>query len=110
MEGGQNSSSTTVEIFGNVYRIQGDADPAYIQELSKYLDTQMREIAKNSSTISLPQVAILAAMNIADELYKTKNDNSEKHSAIKEKAARMIRLIEDKLKSSQDEDHSYEQG
>lgn len=108
MEEGQKARSTTVEIFGNVYRIKGDADPEYIQKLSKYLDAQMREVAKGSPTISLPQVAILAAMNIADELYKARSDNSKKYSDIEEKATRMIKLIDDELGKVQGAGFSYE--
>ena len=108
MEGVDSVRSTTVEIFGNVYRIKGDAKPEYIEELSKYLDIQMREIAKGSSTISLPQVAILAAMNIADELHKIKTDSNKNYSDIKEKTTRMIKLIDEELESSQAAGYSYE--
>ncbi|HEY5038377.1 MAG TPA: cell division protein ZapA, partial [bacterium] len=69
--------SVTVTIYGNEYTLKGEADPNYITELAKFVDGRMTEIGKKSSAPAA-KVAILASMNIADELHrleKAKADN-----------------------------------
>jgi cell division protein ZapA len=69
--------SVTVNIYGNEYTMKGEADPLYISDLAKFVDAKMTEIGKKSSAPAA-KVAILASMNIADELHrleKTKADN-----------------------------------
>src|SRR5277367_6176594 len=69
--------SVTVTIYGNEYTLKGEADPQYISELAKFVDARMSEIGKKSSAPAA-KVAILASMNIADELHrleKAKSDN-----------------------------------
>jgi cell division protein ZapA (FtsZ GTPase activity inhibitor) len=69
--------SVTVQIYGNEYTLKGEADPHYIAELAKFVDAKMAEIGHKSSAPAA-KVAILAAMNIADEyqrLEKAKIEN-----------------------------------
>ena len=66
----QKPSGIRVNIFGTEYPIRGDADPTYIKEVAEYVDRKMKEIAKNAPIHSSMKVAILAALNVADELFK----------------------------------------
>ncbi|MBI5806193.1 MAG: cell division protein ZapA [bacterium] len=59
-----------VEIFGTEYRIKGDANGDYIKQVAGLVDERMRQIAEASMTGSVAKIAILAAVNIADELLK----------------------------------------
>ena len=59
-----------VEIFGTEYRIKGDANADYIRQVAALVDERMRQIADASMTGSVAKIAILAAVNIADELLK----------------------------------------
>lgn len=59
-----------VEIFGTEYRIKGDANGDYIKQVAGLVDERMRQIADASVTGSVAKIAILAAVNIADELLK----------------------------------------
>lgn len=63
-------AKTTLEIFGNRYVIQGEADPNYIRNLGEYVDAKMREISAHATNITTTRVAVMAALNIADELFK----------------------------------------
>ena len=63
-------NSVRVEIFGSEYRIRGDADPESIQEIAHYVDSKMREVSTETSLSSSLKVAILAALNIAGELFR----------------------------------------
>jgi cell division protein ZapA len=59
-----------VEIFGTEYRIKGDANGDYIKQVAGLVDERMRQIAEASMTGAVAKIAILAAVNIADELLK----------------------------------------
>lgn len=62
--------SVRVTIFGHEYTIRGEADPDYIRELANYVDEKMKEIERNTS-LNLPlKVSILAAINLADEIFR----------------------------------------
>jgi cell division protein ZapA len=68
--------SVTVNIYGNEYTLKGEADPQYIADLAKFVDTKMAEIGKKSSAPAA-KVAILASMNIADELHRLEKAKAE---------------------------------
>lgn len=59
-----------VSIYGREYSIRGDADPGYIREIAHYLDMKMRQMTDNTTVPSTSKVAILAALNITDELFQ----------------------------------------
>ena len=80
-----------VEIFGNTYTIRGDEEPKYIQQLAQYVDEQMRQITEKTTTVSTGKVAILVALNIADELFKTKQLVSKRISSL-------VKIIDKELK------------
>jgi len=57
-----------VEIYDQVYNLRGvDAD--YIMHLAEFVDTKMRNVAEQTSTIDSLRLAVLAALNIADEYH-----------------------------------------
>lgn len=63
----QSSHLVQVEIYGQSYNLRGEGDTAYLQELAVYVDRRMREVAEATATVDSLKVAILAALNIADE-------------------------------------------
>ena len=64
------SSLVPVLIMGQTYKVRAEEDVAYIEELARFVDTKMRSIADATGTAESLKVAILAALNIADELFK----------------------------------------
>ena len=72
-----NDNLARVSIFGHEYTVKAPADSTYIKDLAEYVDTKMREVQEGMPDIqSTERIAILAAMNISDELF-TNNKNSE---------------------------------
>ncbi|NLT94936.1 MAG: cell division protein ZapA [Clostridia bacterium] len=63
-----------VEIYGDKYVVKGDADDKHILQIADYVDIKMNMIAQRSPHLSAKQVAVLAALNIADELYRLQDD------------------------------------
>ncbi len=61
--------TTRVNIYGREYSIRGEGDPAYIAEIAHFLDMRMRQMTENVSMTSTAKVAILASLNITDELF-----------------------------------------
>lgn len=89
--------SISVEILGKEYRIRGGADEAYIREVARYVDARLREVSRGTSLQATDRVAILAAMNIADELFQLRRASSEEFSSIERRAQGLIRLLEENL-------------
>jgi cell division protein ZapA len=57
----------TVEIYDQLYHLSGQ-NPAHIRELAAYVDAKMRAVASHGTTADSLRVAVLAALNLADEL------------------------------------------
>lgn len=60
----------TVTIFGEEYALRGDAKPAYMERLAEMVDRRMHEIAKRQPRLGITRIAVLTAINLADELSK----------------------------------------
>jgi cell division protein ZapA len=61
------SSNLVVDIYDQIYHLRGP-DPKYLEQLSALVDAKMRAVAKQGTTVDSLRVAVLAALNIADEL------------------------------------------
>jgi cell division protein ZapA len=97
---GSMAGSTKVQIFGQVYSIQGDLDAAYVQRLAKYVDDKMHVIADATATVDTQKVAVLAALAIADELHSSQREIGEREEMLKEQAERCLTLVERALKQT----------
>jgi len=69
--------STGVEIFGQTYNVRGDGDPEYLMELARFVDTRMRDVAAQVATVDQMKIAILAALNIADEFSRYRKQRED---------------------------------
>ncbi len=65
------NASVRVEIFDQAYNLRG-SDPEYILKLAEYVDAKMRAVAEATNTIDTVRLAVLAALNIADEYHMLK--------------------------------------
>ena len=86
-----------VEIFGQEYKIKGVGDPHYIHRIAGYVDQKMREIAHSSGIMSQSRIAILAALNIADELHQERDERDTAQEELGRRAAALGELIEGKI-------------
>ena len=59
--------SVSVEIYDQIYHLRG-VDPMYIEHLADSVDEKMRAVSAHGGTVDSLRVAVLAALNIADEL------------------------------------------
>ena len=65
------NASVRVEIFDQAYNLRG-TNPEYILKLAEYVDSKMRAVAEATNTIDTVRLAVLAALNIADEYHLLK--------------------------------------
>jgi cell division protein ZapA len=80
------STNTQVEIFGEVYHVRGGDEGGHLQELADLVDRKMREVAERVKG-DTARIAILAALNLADELMQTQSRQEGERVEIKEKVA-----------------------
>ncbi len=63
----RDNGAVVVEIYDQVYQLRG-TDPAHIHRLAEAVDAKMRAVSAHGATVDSLRVAVLAALNIADEL------------------------------------------
>jgi cell division protein ZapA len=61
-----------IKVFGQTYTVKTDAEEDHIQEVARYVNEKMDEVLKKTRSVSTLNVAILTALNIADDLLKEK--------------------------------------
>jgi cell division protein ZapA len=83
------ATTTSVEIFGSVYQVRGRDDTGYLQTLADLVDRKMREVAQHASTADTARIAILAALNLADELFRIQSRQEGERVEIREKVAEL---------------------
>jgi cell division protein ZapA len=87
-------TSVTVNIYGHEYTLKGEADSEYVQKVARFVDRKMREVAENSTLASTTKVAILAAINIADELFRERQKRHEALAMLDERTGQIAQLLE----------------
>jgi len=92
--------SVRVEIYDQSYHIKGDLEEKYVQELAGFVDQRMRDVAEATRTVDTLRVAVLAALNIADELHALRGRQAEVEGALRERTDRCLSLVEQALKQS----------
>ncbi len=86
--------SIQIEIYGQRYTLKGQAPEAYVKELADYLDRKMQEVATASNVNTLSKIAILAALNITDELFQQRRVLQQKDVVLKKAERRVSDLID----------------
>ena len=86
-------SSVDVDIFGGVYNVKGDADPEYVRKLARYVDEKMRTLARKSPNAQGHKVAVLAALNIADELFRQKRRHEDMEDMVLQKTGDLFDVL-----------------
>ena len=91
-----------VEIFGQTYTLKGGADGAHIREIAEFIDSRMREIQKGTGTSDGYRLAILTALNIAEELHRIKSQ----YDTLQAEASRSLDNLIELVKAAPQEDRN----
>lgn len=89
-----------VEIYDQEYNIRAGLDPEYIKRLAKFLDAKMRSIAQSTHTVDSLRVAVLAALNIADEYHQLKAKHETTTKEVDRKARECMEMLDQVLKQA----------
>ena len=85
----------TVSILGERYTIRGSADPGYIAEVAELVDSRMRELQASAPGISKARLAVLTAINLADELKQLQQ--GKEATEVARRARQLISLLDEGL-------------
>ena len=91
---------TSVEILGQRYPIRSTLDRQYVERLAAFVDERMRTAAEATPTGDALRYAVLAALNIADELFRSRDARSERDGQLAERAGELERLLDRVLMAS----------
>jgi len=93
-----NGGPTPVTIYGRTYYLRGDGDPTYLDELADLVDAKMRGVAEATGAADTLKVAILAALNIADDSVRAKSDRPRgEDPEVRRRLARLVTLLDETL-------------
>jgi cell division protein ZapA len=83
-----------VDIAGQKYPIRSSLDPEYVARLAAYVDEKMRAAADSTPTGDSLRLAVLAALNIADELFRCRDGSRERDGELAHRAGELERLLD----------------
>ena len=93
------SVRASIEIFGQRLGVRADGDEERLHELARFVDSRMREIAERSSSVDTVKIAVLTALNIADELFQEREtDQDTRQKRLEKQAKRLVTKIEEAMK------------
>ena len=89
-----------VVIYDQEYFMRGDLNQEYIQKLADYVDAKMRTIAERTRTVDTLRVAMLAALNVADEYHQLKARYEEAAQQMDQKVGKYTNALDEILKDA----------
>jgi cell division protein ZapA len=93
------NGSVRVEIFDQVYNLRG-SDADYILKLAEYVDGKMRAVSEQTSTIDSVRLAVLAALNIADEYHLLKRSMETRAPEARQRATKLANALDEVLEDA----------
>jgi len=85
--------SVTVQIAGVKYALKTDEDERWVKSVAALVDERFREIQKKARTPDTQAVAMLTALQIAEELFRERRDTSELRKTIREKSQSLLDVL-----------------
>jgi len=90
-EGIKRENLVEIKVFGQTFTVKSDSEEAHIQEVARYVNEKIDEILKKTRTVSSLNVAVLTALNIADDLLK---EREKRIALLKEVGMKSKDLVE----------------
>ena len=83
-----------VDIQGQRYAIRSTLDPKYVNDIAAFVDQKMERVGRELATTDAVRLAVLASLNIADELFRARQDSNGEAARLISRAADIERLID----------------
>jgi cell division protein ZapA len=90
----QSTRVVHVEVNGQRYAIRSHLDAAYIAELAAFVDAKMRLAARESPAGDSLKIAVLAALNIADECFRARDEDAVRRASLTTRAKELERMLD----------------
>ena len=86
-----------VEIFGQQFAIRSSLEEHYVRELARYVTSKMCVASEATPNSDVLRLAILTALNLADELFRCRDGARRRTAEVSERAAALERLLDQAL-------------
>ena len=90
-------SRTRIEVYGYTFNVNSDLDDKEIQDIADFVDEKMKHLAAKLKITSTSKLAIMAAINIAEDFHRFKSEQNDLNKAIDIKSARLIKLVDESM-------------
>jgi cell division protein ZapA len=89
-----------IEIYDQVYNVNSGQSDQYLRELASYVDGKMREVAETTRIADSLKVAVLAALNIADEMFTLRDRQQQLEGPLRKRVEKCVSMVEKALERS----------
>jgi cell division protein ZapA len=89
-----------IEIFDQTYNVHAEGDEAYLRQLASFVDEKMRTVAETTRQADSTRLAVLASLNIADELFTLRRRQEDLEGPLRKRVEKCVNLVEKALESS----------
>ncbi len=86
-----------VEIFGQSYAVKAGAERGYVEKLAAHVDAQMREVSRGLGAVDSVRIAVLAALNLADECFRLREQVEEAEKGNRTRMEKLARELSSAL-------------
>ena len=94
------SRKMKIEIYDQTYNVNSGQSDEYLRELAAYVDGKMREVAEATRMADSLKVAVLAALNIADEMFTLRERQKEIEGPLRKRVEKCVSMVEKALERS----------
>ena len=95
MEAGPaNKRSLNLELFGQRFTVVSDNDEARVRDIVAFVNRRLEEIRESSKRIQTDQIALLAALNIAEELFEERQKNRSLRRKVRDRSLKLLNAID----------------
>ena len=94
------NQGTPVQIFGQVYRLRSDEDADRVRQIAEMVDLKMNRIADRGASADNYRIAVLAALELADELHALRAKHAELQGAVGAKSSSLAALLDQAVKDA----------
>jgi cell division protein ZapA len=89
----EKANAVPVEIFGQTYAIRSGSEPEHVEALAARVDAEMREVSRSGGAVDSVRIAVLAALNIADECARLRASLDELETEVRRKTESLARDV-----------------
>ncbi len=87
--------SVTIKLNGQSFPIRTDDDQAYLEEVSAFINKKLEEVRRTTGRVETSQIALLALLNITDELFRTREENRRLRDDVGRRAESLLSAIDE---------------